>query len=83
MTSPAIEQAAKSTRTEAEVRANRRYRIRRCNGNKLAWCLIALRADGTEIESHGGFKTALSIDALLSSPITPSPRSGDKLEVVL
>lgn len=50
-------------------------RIRRCEGNKEAWCLIALRDDGTEIYSYGGYTTAMSLDALLkySRGLLPTP----------
>lgn len=59
------------------------YRIRRCNGNKRAWLLIHLRKDGTEIESHGGSKTSVSIDSLLEDHRHPLPSPGDKIELVL
>ena len=51
------------------------HRIRRCNGDRSAWCLIALRDDGTEIDSFGGYTTAMSIDALLrhSKGLLPGP----------
>lgn len=62
---------------------NAKYRIRRCKGNTAAWCLTHLRPDGTEIDSYGGFKTALSIDALLADPRSPSPQPGDKMEFIL
>lgn len=57
----------------AEDRGDARsYRIRRCNGNRAAWLLVALRPDGTEIESHGASITALSLDALVAlSPLNP------------
>ena len=51
------------------------HRIRRCEGNRDAWCLIALRDDGTEIDSFGGYTTAMTIDGLLkgSGGLLPSP----------
>lgn len=51
------------------------HRIRRCDGNKNAWCLVALRDDGTEIDSFGGYTTAMTIDDLLkhSRGLLPSP----------
>lgn len=80
MTSPQLEAfAAKAKNSEAP----RAYRIRRCKGNQSAWCLISLRTDGTEIDSHGGYKTGLSFDSLFANPHSPHPRSGDKIEVVL
>lgn len=58
------------------------HRIRRCLGNRAAWCLIALRDDGSEIESYGGSITALSIDDLLrrAGGLLPSPE--DVVQVV-
>lgn len=54
---------------------NYTHRIRRCDGNKRAWCLVALRDDGTESESYGGYTTALSIDSLLqhAKGLLPDP----------
>ena len=51
------------------------HRIRHCDGNKAAWLLIALRDDGTEIDSHGGYVTAMTLDALLkrSGGLLPDP----------
>lgn len=51
------------------------HRIRRCEGNKQAWCLVALRADGTELTSYGGFTTSYSLDDLLqhSRGLLPTP----------
>jgi hypothetical protein len=57
------------------------HRIRRCNGNKAAWMLVALRDDGTEIDSHGGYTTALSIDALLKHAGGLLPEPGDLIEL--
>ena len=54
---------------------NYTHRIRRCEGNKQAWCLVALRDDGSELESYGAVTTALSIDDLLkhSRGLLPTP----------
>jgi hypothetical protein len=51
------------------------HRIRRCVGCKTSWCLIRLRADGTEIDSHGGYTTSNNIDSLLryAEHLRPSP----------
>ena len=51
------------------------HRIRRCNGSKTAWCLIALRDDGTEIDSPGSYTTSYSLDLLLkhAGGLLPSP----------
>lgn len=51
------------------------HRIRRCEGNKKAWCLIALRDNGTEIDSFGGYTTAMSLDSLLrhAKGLLPDP----------
>lgn len=47
---------------------NRPLRIRRCDGNKAAWLLVAINNDGTEADSFGSYTTAMSIDGLLNSP---------------
>ena len=59
------------------------HRIQRCEGNRDAWMLVALRKDGTEIDSYGGFTTAMSIDDLLchASHLSPGPK--DAVELVL
>jgi len=46
----------------------RKLRIRRCNGNKAAWLLVAIRADGSESDSFGSYATSMSVDGLLRSP---------------
>lgn len=58
------------------------HRIRRCAGNRKAWCLVALRDDGTELDTFGGFTTAMTIDDLLrrSGGLLPGP--GDLIELV-
>jgi hypothetical protein len=58
------------------------HRIRRCHGNRSAWCLVALRDDGSEMEAYGGSTTALSIDDLLrrSGGLLPSPE--DVVQIV-
>ena len=58
------------------------HRIRRCNGNRAAWCLIALRDDGSEIESFGGYTTALSIDDLLKHSRGLLPGPDDVVQIV-
>ncbi len=60
-----------------------RYRIRRCNGNPDAWCLVRLNVDGTESHSYGSIETAGSLGALFSR-ITAivRPEEGDRLELV-
>jgi hypothetical protein len=60
----------------------RSYRIRRCHGNKAAWCLIALRDDGSEIESYGGSTTAYSLDSLLKYAGHLHPQPGDRVKFV-
>lgn len=71
---------------ESDARAAKvepqRLRIRRCEGNKSAWCLVALRADGTEIGSFGGSTTALSIDAVLERAGHLAPKHGQTVELV-
>ncbi|MEJ0068297.1 MAG: hypothetical protein WDO24_05720 [Pseudomonadota bacterium] len=59
-----------------------RYRIRRCNGNKRTWLICRLRADGTELESYGGFTTAYSVDQLLEHAGHLTPKPGDQVELV-
>lgn len=51
------------------------HRIRRCNGNKEAWRLVALREDGTEMVDFGGYTTNHSLDGLLrySAGLLPDP----------
>lgn len=58
------------------------HRIRRCSGNRDAWCLVALKDDGSEMSSYGGFITALSIDDILRSAggLLPSPE--DSVQIV-
>ncbi|TIR24009.1 MAG: hypothetical protein E5X34_13215 [Mesorhizobium sp.] len=58
------------------------HRIRRCNGNREAWCLVALRDDGTEMEVFGSYTTAMSIDGLLrhSRGLLPAPE--DVVQIV-
>lgn len=57
-------------------------RIRRCEGNKAAWCLVALREDGTEIDSFGGYTTAMSLDALLAHAGHLKPQHRQTVELV-
>lgn len=58
------------------------HRIRRCHGNRDAWCLIALRDDGSEMTSYGGYTTALSLDELLRRAGGLLPQAGDLVELV-
>ena len=60
----------------------RRYRIRRCKGNKKAWLLCLLRDDGTEAENYGGYTTDLNLDRLLESAGHLAPKPGDSVEFV-
>lgn len=55
--------------------ANYTHRIRRCHVNREAWCLVALRDDGSEDGTYGGRRTALTIDSLLrhAKGLLPSP----------
>lgn len=59
-----------------------RYRIRPCEGNTQAWCLIALRDDGSEVDSYGGYTTAMSLDALLRHARHLTPMPGDSVELI-
>lgn len=58
------------------------HRIRRCKGNREAWCLVALRDDGSEINSYGGYTTSMSLDSLLrhARGLLPSPE--DVVQIV-
>lgn len=58
------------------------HRIRRCEGNTKAWCLIALRDDGSEIDSNGGYTTAMTIDALLKHSGGLLPADDDVVQIV-
>lgn len=58
------------------------HRIRRCEGNRAAWCLIALRDDGTETDSFGGYTTAMSLDDLLRHAGGLLPASDDVVQIV-
>jgi hypothetical protein len=46
-----------------------RYRIRRCDGNRKAWCLVTMRSDGTEHDVAFSYVTGMTIDGLLSTPL--------------
>lgn len=59
------------------------YRIRHCNGNKAAWCLVRLRADGSESDSFGSYVTAMSLDGLLLAAGHLLPKPGDRVELVI
>lgn len=60
----------------------RRYRIRRCNGNKAAWLLCLLDDTGEESEDYGSYATAMSIDVLLMhASYHLRPRPGDHVEL--
>lgn len=41
-----------------------KYRIRRCTGNRLAWIMLTLRDDGTELYVFGSYWTSMTIDGL-------------------
>ncbi len=58
------------------------HRIRRCEGNPYAWCLVALRDDGTEITSNGGYTTAMSIDSLLQHARGLLPTADDVVHII-
>jgi hypothetical protein len=52
---------------EAMEPMTRKLRIRRCNGNRDAWCLVTIQQNGEEADSFGSYTTAMSIDGLLKS----------------
>lgn len=58
------------------------HRIRRCKGNRNAWCLVALRDDGTEIDGNGDSITAMTIDDLLRRSRGLLPSSDDVVQIV-
>jgi len=64
------------------VSARYTHRIRRCDGNRDAWLLVALDDAGNEMQSHGSYTTALSIDALLRHSKGLLPQPGDVVEIV-
>jgi hypothetical protein len=49
------------------TKETRRLRIRHCAGNRQAWMLVALNADGSESDAFGSYATAMSLDGLLRS----------------
>jgi hypothetical protein len=72
----------KRKRSAAEPKPRYTHRIRRCDGNRDAWLLVVLDDNGREIESHGGYTTALSIDSLLRHSGGLLPQPGDVVEIV-
>jgi hypothetical protein len=58
------------------------HRIRRCKGNHAAWLLVALRDDGSEIDTFGGYTTAMSIDALLKHSRGLLPGPDDVVQII-
>lgn len=71
----------------ADPRSKPKYRIRHCDGNREAWMIVALRPDGTEIDSFGGWTTSYSVDTLLrgfgltnSGHLSPKP--GELIELI-
>ena len=66
-----------------EYREPRHYRIRHCEGNTAAWCLILLGPDGQEIDSHGGYTTSTCLDHLLKHAGHLKPFPGDSIDLVI
>lgn len=58
------------------------HRIRRCAGNRDAWCLVALNDDGSEMTSYGGFTTSISLDGLLRHARGLLPTPDDLVQIV-
>lgn len=58
------------------------HRIRHCEGNRAAWLLVALRDDGSEIDTFGGYTTAMSIDALLKGSRGLLPGPDDVVQII-
>lgn len=71
---------AKQRKTKIEQRA---FRIRPCHGDTACWCLVRLRADGSESDSYGSYDTSPSLDLLLKYAGHLTPRLGDHVEFVL
>lgn len=42
-----------------------KYRIRKCRGDKRAWCLVSLRDDGTEIEAYYSGTTSHTVELVI------------------
>jgi hypothetical protein len=61
-------------------RKPQKYRVRRCTGNRAMYCLIALRDDGTEIDSYGGWTTGPLETLLRNAPAHLQPRVGDTID---
>ena len=58
------------------------HRIRRCNGNRAMWCLVALRDDGNEHDVSCAYTTAPTIDALLKFSRGLLPGPDDVVQIV-
>lgn len=59
------------------------HRIRRCNGNTMAWLLVALRDDGKEMLAHGSFTTtAMTLDGLLKHAKGLLPDGEDVIQLL-
>ena len=61
----------------------RRFRIRRCGGNRSAWLLVMLAADGSEYGCFGCYTTSYSLDLLLKHAGSLAPKPGETVELVL
>ena len=68
--------------TDKTKQPTRRLRIRRCQGNRSAWCLVRVNADGVEADSFGSYTTSYSLDALIAHAGHLAPRAGDKVELI-
>jgi hypothetical protein len=58
------------------------HRIRHCEGNRKAWCLVVLRDDGSEMRSYGGYTTAMTIDDLLRYSRSLLPDPDDVVQII-
>ncbi len=56
------------------------HRIRRCNGNRAAWALVALNDKGAEIE--GALTTAMRLDDLLRHSKGLLPEADDVVQII-
>lgn len=58
------------------------HRIRRCEGNKAAWLLVALDDSGNERTSYGTYTTAMTIDDLLRFSRGLLPDAEDVVQII-
>ena len=67
--------------------SQRKFRIRRCDGNHKAWMLVTLDGQNREYDIPRTYTTNTSLDILLSYGITQlsptcQPKPGDIIELI-